>query len=92
MLNKPTATQTLSERTTGFGKEYQCLGLNVASLSGTLVGLLLSKEQLILPKLEAELGRSASGSYYQTRTLSRIIFEGVQPVRENRLRRLRKNY
>ena len=63
-------------------KKYQCLGLNVAH-SGTLVGLLLSREQLeVLPKLEAELARSASGAYYQTRTLSRIIFEGVQPVRE----------
>ena len=62
--------------------EYQCLGLNVAH-SGTLVGLLLSREQLeVLPKLEAELARSASGAYYQNRTLSRIIFEGVQPVRE----------
>ena len=63
-------------------KKYQCLGLNVAH-SGTLVGMLLNKEQLeVLPKLEAELARSASGAYYQTRTLSRIIFEGVQPVRE----------
>ena len=63
-------------------KEQQCLGLNVAH-SGTLVGLLLSREQLeVLPQLEAELARSASGAYYQTRTLSRIIFEGVQPVRE----------
>lgn len=63
-------------------KEHQCLGLNVAH-SGTLVGLLLSREQLQnLPQLEAELARSASGAYYQTRNLSRIIFEGVQPVRE----------
>ena len=82
LLNNQRLPKPYLEELLNLVKKYQCLGLNVAH-SGTLVGLLLSREQLeVLPKLEAELARSASGAYYQTRTLSRIIFEGVQPVRE----------
>ena len=94
MLNNQRLPKPYLKELLNLVKEYQCLGLNVAH-SGTLVGLLMSREQLeVLPKLEAELARSASGAYYQTRTLSRIIFEGVQPVREeiDQFERLRKNY
>ncbi|MBP2621339.1 GHMP family kinase ATP-binding protein [Streptococcus panodentis] len=63
-------------------EEFSFPGLNIAH-SGTLVGLLLRPEELeLLPQLEARLARSAVSDYYQKRSLSQLMYEGVQPVRE----------
>lgn len=59
-------------------RAYGCLGVNIAH-SGTLVGLLLERERLqVLPILEREIAQTAFADYYQKRSLSPILYEGVR--------------
>lgn len=59
-------------------KFYRLVGLNVAH-SGTVVGLLLTREQLgRLGDLEHALSQSPLSSYYQKRRLTKIVYEGLQ--------------
>ena len=58
--------------------ELGLLGVNVAH-SGSIVGILLTKDQLIhLNKLEERLSQHPLASYYSIRNLSRIIYDGLK--------------
>lgn len=58
--------------------EFGLLGVNVAH-SGSIVGILLTKDQLIyLNKLEERLSQHPLASYYSIRNLSKIIYEGLK--------------
>lgn len=62
-------------------REFCALGVNVAH-SGTVVGILLTKEQVIgLSDLEEAISRQSLASYYQNRTLCQIVYEGVREKR-----------
>ncbi|MBS4750706.1 kinase [Granulicatella sp. zg-ZJ] len=63
-----------------FVKNYQLLGINIAH-SGTVVGILLTKEQVaFLEQIEEALSKQLFAKYYQKRTLCTIIYEGVKQL------------
>ena len=58
--------------------ELGLLGVNVAH-SGSIVGILLTQDQLIhLNKLEERLSQHPLASYYSIRNLSKIIYDGLK--------------
>ena len=62
--------------------DYGSIGVNVAH-SGTIVGILFTKEALSqVEELELALSSSDISNYYQTRSLHRIIYEGVRRIKE----------
>ena len=58
--------------------ELGLLGVNVAH-SGSIVGILLTEEQLMhMAELEERLSHHPLASYYSLRNLSKIIYDGLQ--------------
>lgn len=57
---------------------FPCLGINIAH-SGSVVGLLLTKEALVcLEELEKAIQKSCFASYYSKRQLCQIVYEGIR--------------
>lgn len=60
--------------------KHQALGVNVAH-SGTVVGVLFSKDQMTeVLAFEKEIAHHVMSTYYQKQRLSSILFEGVQQL------------
>lgn len=78
LLNNKRLPKPYLEEIIEITTELGLLGVNVAH-SGSIVGILLTQDQLIhLNKLEERLSQHPLASYYSIRNLSKIIYDGLK--------------